>query len=962
MDEPKALPNSLQSQPDAKLENASTEAKTVKQSGSHNTQIVGDGNITASNGGIAVGGNFIFQEPPIPLPSSFQQPDQNELRNFVGHEESINELARLLKADDIYHVGIVGMGGSGKTWLAIKVANKLTEYFTDGILWADLESNDPSSNDEKIAESERHKADEELVNFAAPFGMKEEIAQLPELHNKSKKIRELIKYKKLLVVIDGVSTHPAVEALLSPRGTPNDGSIKSRTLIITRNRDILADSGAEVYEMPIWETDEALEFLEKLLGKKLLSSEKSLAENIISVVNNLPLAIRIIGSNLRRSSQPKLNQYLTSLQNETTRLKQLQDRRNLGYEMDKNLSVEASFNLSYKLLPLELQKLFACLGVFRGSDFDVDSVAIVTCRNSDDVRQDLDMLCSCSLIEYGLGVREKNYINTDKQAEYQDSERYRLHPILKSLAWKKLDESDELVLDQLNARLLAYYTNLIQTESSSAIYTKLELEWPNILGSLEWAYEHERISDLLVCTLGLTAYNPNGHMGFLDNLGYWSDARKLLGWVYEHNDTINNSLDEASIITNMAGFAIKQSDHLSAQKLLQEARDLIVPQKKNLPRWLVKTWRRNFLGKNVNQTNLSDEYLHQQLIIDGFMAQSYRYDDKDKALSHIQRGLDESTGMDSPEIKVQQGHLYILQASILNEIDNNTEAAEDAALRGLSLLPDVPSSVKAEGLMILGLIAQRKVLTNASRQYFSDAVEIASTIRDWHKLARIWGNQSTNERRDGNLTEAILLLKKAEEAFRVMGNTLHEYSAKINLGHTYIRMHQEAQTEGAPPNAIDAKKVAESYLLNVIDTEKRFNGVEKLKAFANSTIADLYLQTNELEQAIRHVASAAQMADEQKLVHLIPTIIRQQAQIALQQDNFEDGLHLIDKAIAPANKEQDAEEEGISWHVKGLILIQLERIDEAKVALTQSLHLLKNREYYEYTKTERTMAELNAEK
>lgn len=54
---PKGLPQDMQRQPDPELDNMPTGALTVNQSGSGNTQIVGNNNVVAGERGVAVGGN-----------------------------------------------------------------------------------------------------------------------------------------------------------------------------------------------------------------------------------------------------------------------------------------------------------------------------------------------------------------------------------------------------------------------------------------------------------------------------------------------------------------------------------------------------------------------------------------------------------------------------------------------------------------------------------------------------------------------------------------------------------------------------------------------------------------------------------------------------------------------------------------------------------------------------------------
>lgn len=58
--------------------------------------------------------------------------------SFVGRQSEINEMLDLLSQDACRLVTILGTGGMGKTRLAIAVAEKLVDDYSDGVYFVDL--------------------------------------------------------------------------------------------------------------------------------------------------------------------------------------------------------------------------------------------------------------------------------------------------------------------------------------------------------------------------------------------------------------------------------------------------------------------------------------------------------------------------------------------------------------------------------------------------------------------------------------------------------------------------------------------------------------------------------------------------------------------------------------------------------------------------------------------------------
>jgi WD40 repeat protein len=241
---------------------------------------------------------YDFRAPPLRGYVPFAPDD-----DFTGRKADLLalylDLIGQLNKIGINHVGAVGMGGVGKTELAIEFAYRFGFIF-DGVYW--------------IQGNEANQLGAELVRLARDLlGLK--IADPAKADANSRYLLKLYSYSKkhpqMLVIVDNV-TEPD---LLANTGVLPGGrfallDLGCNLLFTTRKRFRL--TGVKAHSVDVLPPEAALELLTRARSPAT-DKEWSLAQEICNAVGYLPLALALIGAYLRNYPQISFGQYLEIL-------------------------------------------------------------------------------------------------------------------------------------------------------------------------------------------------------------------------------------------------------------------------------------------------------------------------------------------------------------------------------------------------------------------------------------------------------------------------------------------------------------------------------------------------------------------------------------------------------------------------------------------------------------------------
>jgi len=376
-------------------------------------------------------------QPPFPIPRQIRRPPDD----FKGREKEIDDL--LASFDNGAMItGLRGMGGIGKTALALVLADRLKDRFPDGQFFVDMDglSQTPLKPEDAMAH---------VIHSYYPG------VRLPDERNGMRGLyQSVLAGKKALLLLDNAASREQVEPLLPPTGSAM--LVTSRlnfTLpgLISRNLNELAPSDSR----------DLLLAISSRIGNQ--------ADELAKLCGYLPLALRAAGSLLANTPNLDPAQYIEELRDERTRLERLGSH---GVDVDVN----ANFNLSYARLSPDTAHVFRMMSVFP-ADFD-DIAEEIVCE--DEGQKHLNELVRLSLVEFLDG-----------------SGRYRLHDLARVFASARLNEEDgENASESVRKRHAEHYKDVLS--AADYLYMQggdgilaglklLDLEWTNIQAGHAWA-------------------------------------------------------------------------------------------------------------------------------------------------------------------------------------------------------------------------------------------------------------------------------------------------------------------------------------------------------------------------------------------------------------------------------------------------------------------------------------------
>ena len=407
----------------------------------------------------------ILREDPALVPPRIRHNLPARLTSFVGRDLERRELPELLAAHRL--VTLTGVGGVGKTRLALQAAEDLLDRFPDGIWMMDL----AGISDPDLVANE----------VAVMLGLRAERQSIGEA------LTESLRGRTLLVVLDNCehllqATARLAELLLAAG---------PKVSVLTTSREALGMAGELVYSVPPLTTPEAYADDETTLvgydairlfadraalasrGFTITSENAATVASICRRLDGLPLAIELAAARMNALSPEDVADRLDN------RFRLL--ARSQPVSPARHQTLEATVAWSYEHLADAERALFTHLAAFNGS-FTLEMVEAI-CTDAR-VPQSQVAAVLAGLIDKSLVVA----------LETEGGRRYRLLETIRDYARSLLDATG--TADEIRRRHRDWFLELSgeaqahQDDSSQLAWlNRFETERENLQAALDWSLQ-----------------------------------------------------------------------------------------------------------------------------------------------------------------------------------------------------------------------------------------------------------------------------------------------------------------------------------------------------------------------------------------------------------------------------------------------------------------------------------------
>ena len=468
------------------------------------------------------------------------------ISSFVGRAHELAEIKKMLSNARL--VTLTGVGGSGKTRLAIRVATDLINSYKHGVWWVDFSS---LSNAALIPQS-----------VARSLGVRESRRQ-----TLTESIASFLQKKELLLVLDNCEHLVEACAQISNDLLTQCSDLK----IMATSREALQVDGENVFTVPTLPTPKTdrisiAELLLEYESVKLFVTRARAAQShfvfddntalmvaqICRHLDGIPLAIELAVARLITMSVEQI-------------VVQLNDRFRLliggsRISLPRQQTLQAMIDWSYDLLSEEEKILFRRLAVFVGG-WSLEAAEAVCSVDGIETKQVYD--CLSQLAHKSMLVTEHNHAGV----------RFYMLETIRQYAEEKLSESQET--ETMSNRHLEFFVILaenikpkLRSAERTSYKKQLDVEHDNLRVALRWSLDgptHDRIEmgARIACALE-PFWKYQGH--YREGRAWLEKSLKLLG-----ASEFSSAPLYAKTLYSEGHLATYQEDFASARPLLEKS-------------------------------------------------------------------------------------------------------------------------------------------------------------------------------------------------------------------------------------------------------------------------------------------------------------------------------------------------------------------------------------------------------
>ncbi|MDH6579111.1 AfsR/SARP family transcriptional regulator [Kitasatospora sp. MAP5-34] len=302
--------------------------------------------------------------PPAQLPA--------DVSDFSGRTTLVDELRDVLRnatGQAVVVTSLAGIGGVGKTTLAVHVAHSVRSEFPDGQLYVDLRGAGASPADPAVV----------LGDFLYALG----VAEMPDsLEQRAALYRSLLANRRMLILLDNARDADQL--------TPLIPGVSGCAVLATSRSRLAGIAGAHLIDVEELTPDEALALFSAIVGEQRVAAEPEASLAVVRACGLLPLAVRIAAARLASRPRWSVSDLARRLADQRRRLDELQ----LG-----NLAVETTIGLGYGQLRPDEARAFRLLSLVDSPDLPLSSVAALLGVDEDRAEDLAEALVEANMLE-----------------------------------------------------------------------------------------------------------------------------------------------------------------------------------------------------------------------------------------------------------------------------------------------------------------------------------------------------------------------------------------------------------------------------------------------------------------------------------------------------------------------------------------------------------------------------------
>ncbi|MBE9139463.1 hypothetical protein IQ254_20060 [Nodosilinea sp. LEGE 07088] len=451
---------------------------------------------------------------------------------FIDRPRERERLEGLLRSSERYIKNIViqGMGGVGKTYLAIETARAVENSFKK-VIWV-------SANDRPISLTDL------LEIFLRSIGYRSD--QLT-INQKRAQVSELLSKEPYLLIVDSFERigDKQVDNFIA-----ENVNHPSKVLITTRYFWPRESYVITLEGFDINQTSEMLSVAGKTRGVNHEFTEQEV-RSVQELTDGLPFAISLmIGQLVQGIPLTRVSRSLTD-----------QNRRNLPEETGKeswiNLLFANLFLNSWNLLDDSAHRILMSMTFFAAPASE-EAIQRISGVPSNDFQPEISNLIRMSLL-----IPNRNKVGGDEL-------RCSIHPLTRSFAEAEINK-DQILKNAMYSEAVRYFSDLMEQFGKPGLelsnYDRLEQDLPNCLAAFEWCRNQREMSSTLRIVENLNH--------FLFERGFWDTRIQICSSASElEYEASNKNYESSWELAFWAGWVYsRQNNYEDAKRCLIKAQE-----------------------------------------------------------------------------------------------------------------------------------------------------------------------------------------------------------------------------------------------------------------------------------------------------------------------------------------------------------------------------------------------------